>query len=257
MGTRWRRTGAATVIGALALLNAGPAGAAATPAPHAVSVSCWNRASAVPYTRITPGAWATPIAAPLRALVARPGRYAGLRLDLMPTARWAVVSHDATHRIFAQRTAKGIAAVVYFKRYLGTWRVDVQCSIDYADGHADRVESVAVRGRTLDLNWSNGTCFPQQGGPISALVRRVVVTQSPTLVTVSLITYENPAEIAAFAAIQATLPPHTVVVCAGVGLGDHTKVTLTAPLGKRALLDVSTVPPVPLDRNGTVGKPLR
>ncbi|BEP12382.1 hypothetical protein acdb102_06930 [Acidothermaceae bacterium B102] len=82
------------------------------------------------------------------------------------------------------------------------------------------------------------------------------MTESPTVVTLSLVTYENPAEIAAEAALATNLPPGTAVACAGVGLLDHAKVTLKARLGKRLLLDVSGVPPWPVDRDGTVGKPL-
>ncbi|BEP12381.1 hypothetical protein acdb102_06920 [Acidothermaceae bacterium B102] len=136
------------VTGAFAGLGGGVSVAAGPPPAHSVRISCWNRAAAVPYTRIKPGAWATPIAAPLRALVAKPGRYAPIRLELLPRSRWAVVSHDKTHRIFAQRTATGISAVLYFKLYLGVWRPSVQCGIAYPDGQANRIAAVAVHARS-------------------------------------------------------------------------------------------------------------
>jgi hypothetical protein len=207
-------------------------------------------------SQLKPGVYATPIAAPLRTFLARPGRFADLELDRLPHPQWALVSHDSIHRVFAQRTAEGISAVLYFKLYLGSWRPDVQCRIRYGTDTAVPVRQVAVRGRTLDLNWDNGTCYPFSGGPISSLVRRVVVTETNTHVLISLITYQNPAEIAAQASQAAALPPGSNLVCGGVGLDDHAKVALKAPLNRRTLLDVSTVPPEPIELTGTLGKPL-
>lgn len=217
-----------------------------------MSISCWNTAAAVPPSQIKPGVYATPMGAPLRAFLAKPGRFADLELDRLPHKQWALVSHDNIHRVFAQRTATGISAVLYFKLYLGSWRPDVQCRIRYGTDTAVPVRQVAVRGRALDLNWLNGSCF----APISSLVRRVVVTETSTHVLISLITYQNPAEIAAQASQEASLPSGTTLACGGVGLEDHAKVALKAALGNRTLLDVSTVPPEPIELTGTVGKPL-
>jgi hypothetical protein len=224
----------------------------ASPATEAVSISCWNNAPAVRLSQIKPGVYPTPLAAPLRTFLAKPGRFADLEINQLPHAQWALVNHDNIHRVFAQRTPTGISAVLYFKLYLGSWRPDVQCSIRYGTDTAVPVRQVAVRGRTLDLNWLNGSCF----GPISSLVRRAAVTETNTHVLISLITYQNPAEIAAQASQAASLPAGTTLACGGVGLEDHAKVALKAPLGNRTLLDVSTVPPEPIELTGTVGKPL-
>ena len=224
----------------------------ASPATELVSISCWNKAQAVPLSQIKPGVYATPMAAPLRTFLANPGRFAELELNQLPHAQWALVNHDNIHRVFAQRTSTGISAVLYFKLYLGSWRPNMQCSIRYGTDTAVPVRQVAVRGRALDLNWLNGSCFT----PISSLVRRVVLTETALSVLISLITYQNPAEIAAQASQTASLPSGTTLACGGVGLDDHAKVALEAPLGNRTLLDVSTVPPEPIELTGTVGKPL-
>ena len=208
-------------------------------------------------SQIKPGVYSTSIAAPLRAFLAKPERYAALSLGQLPHQQWALVSHDSIHRVFAQRTATGISAVLYFKLYLGSWRPDVQCSLRYADGVADAVRQAAVRGRTLDLNWDNGTCNPTKGRPLSNLVRRVIITETTTHVLVSLVTYDNPVEVAAEASEQAAAPSGVAVGCGGVGLQDHVTVTLKAPLGSRTLLDVSTAPPEPITLDGTFGKPLQ
>jgi hypothetical protein len=228
----------------------------ATTAPSSVSVSCWAKGPSIAMSQIKPGVYGTPVAAPLRAFLTQPGRFADLQLDQLPHEQWALVSHDAIHRVFAQRTPAGISAVLYFKLYLGSWRPDGQCTIRYGADTAVPVRQVAARGRTLDLNWDNGTCNPSAGGPISSLVRRVVVTETNTHVLISLITYQNPAEIAAQASQAAALPSGSTLACGGVGLKDHVKVTLKAPLGSRTLLDVSTAWPERIELTGTIGKPL-
>ena len=227
-----------------------------TPAQGVLTVSCSAPGRPIALSQIKRGVYGTAAAAPLRAFLVKPGDASDLHLDRLPRTQWALVSHDATHRVFAQRTATGISAVLYFKLYLGSWRPAPQCGIRYGTDTAEHVRQAVVRGRILDLNWDNGTCHPTTGRPISNLVRRVIVTETKTHVLISLITYENPAEVASEASQAAALPSGTVLVCAGVGLADHVKITLKAPLGNRVLLDVSTVPPGPIDLGGTVGKPL-
>ena len=74
---------------------------------------------------------------------------------------------------------------------------------------------------------------------------------------VSLVTYENPAELVAMASQQAAAPSGLPVPCGGVGLQDHVKVTLKAPLGGRTLLSVGQGGTGPITLDGTMGAPLQ
>jgi hypothetical protein len=226
-----------------------------------VEVGCYTRTAVRP-AALKPGVLSrtTPAAATLRHFLASPGKWAevGAVVDQLPRSQWALIFQDSGHRVFGQRTSSGLGAVLYFKLYLGSWNLDLdQCGITYSDGRAERVESAAVVGRAVDLNWSNGTCDPRQLRPLSELVRRVRVIETAKTVEISMITYENPAELAAEHSQAAALPSGSVLGCAGVGLEDHAKVTLKAPLGHRTLIDVSSVPPQVITLDGTVGTPLQ
>jgi hypothetical protein len=224
---------------------------AAVPAGD-VSVDC-RLSTLVSPTVLKTGVLATttPAAQSLRRFLAAPGRFADLRLGALPRADWALIAESTTYRIFGLVVEHRLGAVVQLKLYHGVWQLYAEnCNLTYADGRAGISESVAARGTALDINWGNGTCFPQ--GPHrhvpEDLGRRAVITETATHVLVSVVVARNPAARTAEAGVTA---------CAGVGLLDHLHAQLRAPIGNRLVLDVGAVPPRVLPTTGTVGQPLR
>lgn len=195
-------------------------------------------------------ATASPAAQSLRRFLDAPGRFADLRLGALPRADWGLIAESTTYRIFGLVVEHRLGAVLQLKLYRGVWQLYAEnCNLVYADGSAGIAESVAANGTTLDINWGNGTCFPQ--GPHRHLPedlgRRAIITETATHVLVSVVVARNPAARIAEAGVTA---------CAGVGLLDHIDAQLQAPIGKRVVLDVGAVPPRVLATTGTVGQPL-
>ncbi|MDX6256276.1 MAG: hypothetical protein QOJ11_2610 [Frankiales bacterium] len=192
----------------------------------------------------------TPAANSLEHVLAAPGRSAPLRLGALPRADWALIAGSPTYRVFGLVAHRQLTAVVQLKLYRGTWQVYAEnCNLTHADGDAVTAESVAASGTTLDVNWDNGTCFPQgvHRHVPEQLGRRVIVTETPTHVLISVVAASNP---------QAVADEVGMTGCAGVGLADHIEAHLKAPIGQRTVLDVSAVPPRVLPTTGTFGQPL-
>jgi peroxiredoxin len=101
------------------------------------------------------------------------------------------------------------------------------------------LHNVTSSGRHLTISWANDRC----GDTVQAVLSQVRVRENVRAIHVEVLGKLSPA-------VLAGQQPTALTGCAGVGFDSTTTVTLSAPLGKRLVLDGSTGKSIPVQGRG-------
>jgi len=157
---------------------------------------------------------------------------------------WMLIAENSRTYVFGQRTGKvGMGAVVTLVNKGGQYLPDqlggCGAVIPGPGEESAGIQAVTVSGRSLKINWSNGSCGA--GAPPDRVLIRVETVQTSTSVHLLVVTKPNPA-VAASMTNTADTGKTASTGCGGVGLSSKAAMTLGAPLGKRKLFNDAHVP---------------